>query len=100
MRQKLTRSDSTAAPDGKDGLVVLIPVGHLLPTPKGEAMKTTSSETSQDWPALVEQARKQVIETMETRLGITGLRERILWEEVNTPLTCKLASLKTPRAVG
>jgi phytoene desaturase (3,4-didehydrolycopene-forming) len=53
-------------------------------------MKTPSSpETTQDWPALVEQARKQVIETMETRLGIKGLRDRIIWEEVNTPLTCE-----------
>jgi phytoene desaturase (3,4-didehydrolycopene-forming) len=81
-------SDPTASPEGKDGLVILIPVGHLLPTAEGDAMKTSSGGT-QDWPALVEQARQQVIETMEKRLGITGLRDKILWEEVNTPLTCK-----------
>ena len=53
-------------------------------------MKNSADGTkSQNWPALVEQARRQVIETMETRLGITGLREKILWEEVNTPLTWK-----------
>jgi len=51
-------------------------------------MKSQDGKT-QDWPALVEQARRQVIKTMETRLGITGLRERIIWEEVNTPLTWK-----------
>jgi phytoene desaturase (3,4-didehydrolycopene-forming) len=82
-------SDSTASPEGKDGIVVLIPVGHLLPTSDGEGMKSSAGNKTQDWPALVEQARRQVIETMETRLGITGLREKILWEEVNTPLTWK-----------
>jgi phytoene desaturase (3,4-didehydrolycopene-forming) len=51
-------------------------------------MKSKDGKT-QDWPALVEQARRQVIKTMETRLGITGLREKIIWEEVNTPLTWK-----------
>ena len=51
-------------------------------------MKSKDGKT-QDWPALVEQARRQVITTMETRLGITGLREKIVWEEVNTPLTWK-----------
>ena len=51
-------------------------------------MKSQDGKT-QDWPALVEQARRQVITTMETRLGITGLREKIIWEEVNTPLTWK-----------
>lgn len=71
-------------------MVVLIPVGHLLPTPNGEAMKTPDGDKrTQDWPALVEKARTQVIGTMETRLGIKGLREKIVWEEVNTPLTCK-----------
>jgi phytoene desaturase (3,4-didehydrolycopene-forming) len=53
-------------------------------------MKSSGSgNKTQDWPALVEQARQQVIETMETRLGITGLRDKIIWEEVNTPLTWK-----------
>ena len=85
----LTSSDPTASPEGKDGIVVLIPVGHLLPTPEGEGMKTSGGDKTQDWPALVEQARRQVIQTMETRLGITGLRDKILWEEVNTPLTWK-----------
>ncbi|KAK4687942.1 hypothetical protein P7C73_g2172, partial [Tremellales sp. Uapishka_1] len=91
-----SRIDASAAPDGKDGIVVLVPVGHLLPSNKdGETIKTFSKGSevpdldSQDWPALVERARAQVIESMETRLGITGLRDKILWEEVNTPITWK-----------
>lgn len=44
---------------------------------------------SQDWPVLVERARGQVIEILEARLGIKGLRDQIVWEEYNTPLTWK-----------
>lgn len=84
-------SDSTASPEGKDGIVVLIPVGHLLPTPEGDTVKMPNGET-QDWPTLVNKARDQVIYTMETRLGIKGLKDKILWEEVNTPLTCTSTS--------
>ena len=87
--------DPSASPDGKDAIVVLVPVGHLLPSSKNEeAIKTFSNGSSlpdtdsQDWPSLVERARKQVIESMEGRLGIKGLREKIIWEDVNTPVTC------------
>lgn len=94
-------SDPVAAPEGKDAIVVLVPVGHLLQNsesdPNGENTirtfqkgATVPDKESQDWPALVERARRQVIECMETRLGITGLREKIVWEEVNTPITCEL----------
>lgn len=71
--------------------MVLIPVGHLLPTPEGDAVQSPDGEV-QDWPTLVNTARDQVIHTMETRLGIKGLREKIIWEEVNTPLTCMFAT--------
>ena len=87
--------DPAAAPEGKDALVILIPVGHLLPNANDEeSIKTFSKGSSvpdldsQDWPALVERARKQVVEIMEARLGITGLREKVIWEGVNTPITC------------
>ena len=86
--------DGTAAPEGKDAVVVLVPVGHLVdesPTTSGGKMNVSKDRgltTSQDWPALVEKARGQVIETMERRLGVQGLRGMIKWEEVNTPLTC------------
>lgn len=77
-------------------MVILVPVGHLLPSSEeGETIKTFSKGSdvpdldSQDWPSLVEQARQQVIECMEARLGISGLRGKIIWEEVNTPETCE-----------
>lgn len=52
-------------------------------------MKTSSGEPTQNWDELVERARGQVITTLESRLGITGLREKITWEGINTPLTCE-----------
>jgi phytoene desaturase (3,4-didehydrolycopene-forming) len=84
-------SDPSAAPKGKDSIVVLVPVGHLLPD--AESLNTTKGDAdnkvpSQDWDALVERARSQVIDTMEKRLGIAGLRSKIIWEGTNTPLTC------------
>lgn len=83
-----SRIDPTAAPEGKDSLVVLVPVGHLSPGKKGSDPDDEGAD--QDWPGLVERARKQIIEIVEERLGITGLKDMILWEEVNTPLTCEL----------
>jgi phytoene desaturase (3,4-didehydrolycopene-forming) len=86
-----SRVDPSAAPEGKDTIVVLVPVGHLLSdektlnTPQGDGQKPT-----QDWDALVNQAREQIIHTMETRLGISGLKEKITWEGINTPVTCEL----------
>nr|XP_031860064.1 uncharacterized protein CI109_004427 [Kwoniella shandongensis]KAA5527136.1 hypothetical protein CI109_004427 [Kwoniella shandongensis] len=94
-----SRVDPSAAPEGKDSIVILVPVGHLLPSSskggESESIKTfskgekTPDTESQDWPALVERARSQVIESMEKRLGIVGLREKIVWEGVNTPQTWK-----------
>lgn len=71
--------------------MVLVPVGHLLPDDTVRTTKTGSGGVdgkSQDWPALVDRARAQIIETMETRLGIKGLKDMIVWEGINTPETC------------
>jgi phytoene desaturase (3,4-didehydrolycopene-forming) len=95
-----SRVDPTAAPDGKDAVVVLVPVGHLVDEAKTKSKKGKMNVAiegqdgqgltqSQDWEALVERARGQVIQTMEARLGVRGLRGMIRWEEVNTPLTCR-----------
>lgn len=87
-----SRIDPSAAPEGKDAVVVLVPVGHLIPN--HDSLNTftkgasSPNKETQDWDALVERARGQVIETMEKRLGITNLRSKITWETVNTPLTC------------
>ncbi|KAK6910688.1 hypothetical protein I203_104720 [Kwoniella mangroviensis CBS 8507] len=91
-----SRVDLTAAPAGKDAIVVLVPVGHLHNTTKDQQGLRTFSEGSnvpdqdtQDWPALVDRARTQVIEVMEARLGIKGVKGKIVWEGVNTPQTWK-----------
>jgi phytoene desaturase (3,4-didehydrolycopene-forming) len=70
-----SRIDPTAAPDGKDAVVVLVPVGHIVDDPSNP----------QDWDALVDRAREAVIKTIESRTGASGLREGILRESVETP---------------
>jgi phytoene desaturase (3,4-didehydrolycopene-forming) len=66
-------------------MVVLVPIGSLL---------VEENRTEADWIELVAKAKKQVIEVMEGRLGLTGLKDMIVWEEVNTPVSCKLNSLR------
>ncbi|KAI9824352.1 MAG: hypothetical protein M1826_007374 [Phylliscum demangeonii] len=70
-----SRVDGSAAPAGKDAIVVLVPVGHLL------------ESEAQDWPATIARARATVIETIEARTGARGLAAAILHETVNSPLT-------------
>nr|XP_018261260.1 uncharacterized protein I303_05696 [Kwoniella dejecticola CBS 10117]OBR83418.1 hypothetical protein I303_05696 [Kwoniella dejecticola CBS 10117] len=91
-----SRVDPSAAPEGKDSIVVLVPVGHLHSISKQEEGLRTFANGSQvpdketqDWDALVDRARKQVVEVMEGRLGISGLKDKIVWEGVNTPQTWK-----------
>ncbi|GHJ85905.1 hypothetical protein NliqN6_2307 [Naganishia liquefaciens] len=77
-----SRIDPTAAPEGKDALVVLVPIGHML---------LADNRTPEDWRGLVAKARAQVVEVMEGRLGLKSgqLEEMIVWEDVNTPVTWK-----------
>lgn len=74
-----SRIDPTAAPDGKDAVVVLVPVGHIVDDPSNP----------QDWGALVDRAREAVLKTIESRTGASGLREHILRESVETPTSWK-----------
>jgi phytoene desaturase (3,4-didehydrolycopene-forming) len=80
------RSDPAAAPEGKDAMVVLVPIGSLL---------VEENRTEADWTELVAKAKKQVIEVMEGRLGLTGLNDMIVWEHVNTPVSCELKDSRT-----
>jgi phytoene desaturase (3,4-didehydrolycopene-forming) len=75
------RRDPSAAPEGKDALVVLVPIGHML---------LADNRTSEEWKGLVAKARGQVMEVMEGRLGLGKgeLDKMIVWEDVNTPVTC------------
>lgn len=76
------KSDSSAAPEGKDSLTILVPIGHML---------LEDHRTSEDWTGLVAKARGQVMDVMEGRLGMQKgeLEKAIVWEDVNTPVTCK-----------
>lgn len=78
-----SRIDPTAAPDGKDAIVVLVPVGHLLDEREGKGVVV------QDWDAMVAKARTTVISTIEARIGFSGLARSIVKEIVNTPQSWK-----------
>lgn len=75
-----SRVDPTAAPPNKDAIVVLVPVGSLVPHGKG----------AEEIDLMVKHARKIVLQTLEKRLGTVGIHEWIIHETVNTPITCKL----------
>jgi phytoene desaturase (3,4-didehydrolycopene-forming) len=77
-----TRVDPSAAPAGKDTIVVLVPVGHLLDVPAHKGIP------AQDWPAMVDKARKIVLSTIKSRTGV-DIRPYIAHEIVNEPNTWK-----------
>ncbi|KAF2146306.1 uncharacterized protein K452DRAFT_294880 [Aplosporella prunicola CBS 121167] len=92
-----SRVDPSAAPQGKDSVVVLVPVGHLLedagadpespapPKHRGLASSSSPSASSpQDWTAMVALARRTVLATIEARTG-AKLEPLIAHERVNTP---------------
>jgi phytoene desaturase (3,4-didehydrolycopene-forming) len=77
--------DPSAAPDGKDTVVVLVPVGHLL---ENHATNGLDPQSKQDWNAMVNKAREKVLTTIEGRTG-AKMRHSIIHEEINTPGTWK-----------
>ena len=81
-----SRIDPTAAPEGKDSIVVLVPVGHLLDKKEGSGIKVDSK---QDWNAMVTKARETVFSTIEARTGARGLQGALVKEIVNTPQSWK-----------
>ncbi|TKA26041.1 Phytoene desaturase [Salinomyces thailandicus] len=112
-----SRVDPSAAPEDKDSVVVLVPVGHLLDAPAGEgAIPTSPAQTTptasptttngdikskspptqpglppsqtQDWPAMLALARQTILSTIKTRTNL-DLAPLILHETTNTPQTWK-----------
>ena len=69
-----TRVDPSAAPEGKDAIVILIPVGYI-----------SDKQGPQDWPALLQRARKFVIFTLERQLKIDNFEALIENERVTMP---------------
>jgi phytoene desaturase (3,4-didehydrolycopene-forming) len=84
-----SRVDPSAAPEGCDSMVILVPVGHLYDssTDSHKGSKHTEGLT-QDWDSMVAAARSTVIKTMEARLHIS-LGPHIIEETINTPPTWK-----------
>ncbi|KAG4441248.1 hypothetical protein IFR05_003296 [Cadophora sp. M221] len=87
-----SRIDPTAAPAGKDAIVVLVPVGHLLnsATPSSSSKSTNPNSGAgllpeKDWDTIVASARKTIISTIESRTGCAPLQPLILHEQLNTP---------------
>lgn len=79
------RVDESAAPAGKDSVVVLVPCGHLL---EGEAKAGLNPSSLQDWDAMISKARDSVIATIKARCGV-DLRQHIINEMINTPASWK-----------
>ncbi|KAL8894963.1 MAG: hypothetical protein Q9192_003931 [Flavoplaca navasiana] len=84
-----SRIDPTAAPEGKDSIVVLVPVGHLLDEKQGIGRKGLVVHSKQDWKAMVSKARQTVFATVEARTGAHDLQGALVKEIVNTPQSWK-----------
>lgn len=80
-----SRVDPTAAPDGCDAIVVLVPIGHLVEqdSPDQSGLKVAP----QDFPSMIASARAKIISTIEKRTGCAPLGPSIIHEEVNDPQT-------------
>ncbi|KAH8171654.1 flavin containing amine oxidoreductase domain-containing protein [Sarocladium implicatum] len=80
-----SRVDPSAAPEGKDSVIVLVPVGHLERSWSVNAGDGLPAD-EQRWDAIVSRARKAVLATIQNRTGV-DLSPSIAHEIVNTPLT-------------
>lgn len=84
-----SRIDTSAAPSGKDSIVVLVPVGHLLnsTTPQESCNASTGAgiNPEQDWDAIVDLIRTKILSIIESRIGCAPLSKLIIHEEINTP---------------
>ncbi|OJK00231.1 hypothetical protein ASPACDRAFT_1880657 [Aspergillus aculeatus ATCC 16872] len=76
-----SRIDPSAAPEGKEALVVLVPVGSLRCSGEGTDWEDKWGEE------IVAHTRELVLRTIESRTGIRNLKSRILHETYETPLT-------------
>lgn len=72
-----SRIDPSAAPDNRDAVIVLVPIGHIR-HPNGEF-------NEQEYNALVNRARKMVLAVLEKRLGVSDFKSFIDHEIVNHP---------------
>lgn len=98
-----SRVDASAAPDGKDSVVVLVPVGHLVEGTDSNGsiasngdIKAASSTLQkpmpptehQDWPAMITLARNTILSMIKDRTG-ADLAPIIATELTNDPMSWK-----------
>lgn len=106
-----SRVDQSAAPDGKDSVVVLVPVGHLIKQTDPDSkpihaangaiamnghIKDSSQKIQQpmapsecqDWPAMIALARNTILSTIKSRTG-ADLAPIIQTELTNDPISWK-----------
>jgi phytoene desaturase len=67
-----SRTDANFAPEGTDGIMALVPVGHL------------DDDKPQDWQQLAARARASIFERVKT-IGIHDLESSILFEQTYGP---------------
>ena len=83
-----SRIDPTAAPAGRDTLMALVPVGHLV------------EDATQDWQALVNRARSSIFKRL-AEAGVPDLEQHILFERYYSPVEWKdLYNLEKGAAFG
>lgn len=78
-----SRIDPSAAPPGKDSLVVLVPVGHLIRSHKS---KSKNDIPEQDWPTIISSVRSKILEIIQLRTGCDELAPLIVHESINSPV--------------
>ena len=81
-----SRVDPSAAPPGRDSVIVLVPVGHLDRS-KGANIEDGLPADEKRWEQTVAQARTQIMDIIRRRTGCAPLEGSITHEIVNTPLT-------------
>ena len=82
-----SRIDPSAAPEGRDSVVVLVPVGHLLKTSRQRSLadeKGLDPENQQDWEGMINKAREAIFTAVESRTG-ANLRDSVVTEMINDP---------------
>lgn len=79
-----SRIDASAAPEGKDSIVVLVPIGSL----SEDRDSAKDEQNIKYFNGQVDYARRIVLDTMEAQLGLSGIQDWITHEMVNTPITC------------
>jgi len=80
-----SRVDSSAAPPGRDTIVILVPCGHLRERKEDDGLHP---QNVQDWQSMVSKARNAVFETIHLRTG-ADIRPFVVNEIVNTPASWK-----------